>query len=445
LEFSFGPFVLNTTTARLTRDGADVRLRPRAFETLRVLVEHAGEFLHTDILIAEAWRGTHVSHHTVDVTVSEVRQHLGDCAGWIVHRPKVGYALQVPAADDAVRQGWHLWNQRTRSGCERAIDCFRKAIADTPSDFSAYEGLSTAYLTLGIFGIGRPLDVYPQFLAAHERAVALSGLRPELRCNRGWGLHVFEHQATPAEAELARTMEEKPSIGSTYVRLAMVYGSLGRFDEALEILNRGRAQDPLLATLAATEVLVRCWQRDYEGAVALGRRAVELHPYLNVMRVNYGQALQFAGRPQEALAQYHVASIVSPDVPWLRALEAACQASLGRHADASAMLDGLEGLRRSEYVDAYYMAVLREALGQRREALVELRRAVAENSAGLYALGVDPKFDGLRGEAQFLRAQRRIGGLPAGVATTPGQVAGGATRQRRSPRSGQRSLKTRRR
>jgi DNA-binding winged helix-turn-helix (wHTH) protein len=435
VEYTFGPFVLNTKTTRLTRDDVDVHLRPRAFNTLRVLVEHAGEFLHPDTFIAEAWGGTHVSHHTVDVTVSEVRRRLGDYAGWIVHRSKVGYALQVPASDDAVRQGWHLWNQRTRSGCERAIDCFRTAIADTPSDFRAHEGLSTAYLTLGIFGIGRPLDVYPQFLAAHERAVALSGLRPELRCNRGWGLHVFEHQATPAEAELVRTLEEKPSLGSTYVRLAMVYGSLGRFGEALDILNLGRRQDPLLATLAATEVLVRYWQRDYEGAVTLGRRAVELHPYLNVVRVNYGQALQFAGRPQEALAQYHVASIISPDVPWLRALEAACQISLGRHADAAAMLDGLEGLRRSEYVDAYYMAVFREALGQRREALVELHRAVDENSASLYALGVDPKFDGLRGEAQFLRAQRRIVALPDGVATAPSQVAGGATRQGRSPRA----------
>ena len=42
------------------------------------------------------------------------------------------------------------------------------------------------------------------------------------------------------------------------------------------------------------------------------------------------------------------------------------------------------------------MAVLREALGQRREALVELHGAVAETSAGLYALGVDPTFDGSR-------------------------------------------------
>jgi len=171
---------------------------------------------------------------------------------------------------------------------------------------------------------------------------------------------------------------------------------LGRFNEALEILGRGKQVDPLLPTLAAAEVLVRCWRRDFDTAVAVGQQGIELHPYLQVLRVNYAQALHFAGRLEDALAQYQIASIMSPDVPWLRALEGACQAALGRRRDARAMLEGLEALRRSEYVDAYYMAVLRSALGQHREALTELNRARAENSAWLYMFDVDPQLDLLR-------------------------------------------------
>jgi tetratricopeptide (TPR) repeat protein len=300
-----------------------------------------------------------------------------------------------------VRQGWHFWNQRTRTGCERAIDCFTRAIAETPSEFRAFEGLSASYLTLAIFGMRHPKEMYPRFLEAHEQAVALNRLRPELRCNRAFGLCVFEHRADESEAEFLRTLDEKPSLGSTYVRLALLYGSLGRFDDAFESIGRGKQQDPLLPTLAACEVLVRCWQRDFETAVQLGRQGIELHPYLQVLRVNYGQALQSAGRADEALAQYQIASIMSPDVPWLRALEGACQAALGRRRDARAMLQGLEALRRSEYVDAYYMAVLRSALGQTREALAELDRATAENSAWLYTLDVDPMLDAAAGRAGF--------------------------------------------
>jgi DNA-binding winged helix-turn-helix (wHTH) protein len=406
-EFTFGPFSLNTDAGRLTREGVEVKLRPRAFETLRVLVQHLGAFVDYDTMTAEAWKEAHVSRHTIDVTVAEVRRQLGEYRRWIVHRNRFGYALEVPQSDELVRQGWHFWSQRTRTGCERAIDCFKRAIGESPSDFRAFEGLSASYLALAVFGIQCPLEIYPRFIEAHEQAVALSGPRPELRCNRAFGLSVFEHRHDDAQAEFLRILDEKPSLASAYVRLGMLYGSLGRFDEALDVLSRGKKLDPLLSTLAATEVLVRCWQRDFEGAVALGRQAIELHPYLQVIRVNYGQALQFAGRPDEALAQYQIASIISPDLPWLRALEGACQAMLGRRRDARAMLEGLEALRRTQYIDAYYMGVFRIALGQAREALAELERAHAENSAWLYTIDVDPQLDPLRDHTEFRRLRRR--------------------------------------
>jgi DNA-binding winged helix-turn-helix (wHTH) protein/tetratricopeptide (TPR) repeat protein len=406
-EFTFGPFSLSTTACRLTRDGAQIRLRPQAFHALRVLLQHLDAFVDYETMIAEAWEGTHVSRHTIDVTVAEVRRQLGEYGRWIVHRHKFGYALEVPSSDGLVRQGWHFWSQRTRTGCERAIDCFKRAIGESPSDFRAFEGLSASYLTLAIFGIQCPLEAYPRFLEAHNQAVTLSGLRPELRCNRAFGLGVFERSPVEAEAEFLRTLEERPSIAPAYARLGMLYGSLSRFDEALDVIHRGKELDPLLPTLAASEVLIRCWMRDFDTAVELGSHSIELHPYLQVIRVNYAQALQFAGRHDEALAQYQIASIMSPDVPWLRALEGTCQALLGRRRDARSMLEGLEALRRSQYIDAYYMGVFRAALGQPGEAVAELERARAENSAWLYTLDVDPQFDGLRRDASFRRLRRR--------------------------------------
>jgi DNA-binding winged helix-turn-helix (wHTH) protein/Flp pilus assembly protein TadD len=406
-ELRFGPYLLSTEASRLTRDGASVHLRPRAFHALRVLLSHVGAVVDYDTIIAEGWEGVHVSRHTVDVTLAEVRLRLGEYGRWIEHRGKYGYALQVPLSDEFVRQGWHFWSQRTRAGCERALECFTRVTADCSSDFRAFEGLSASYLALAVFGMRRPLTMYSRFLEAHKRAVALTGLRPELRCDRAFGLHVFEHRPCEAEAEFSRTLAQKPGLPSTYVRLGLLYGATGRFDDAIETLARGLRVDPLLPTLAATEVLVHCWRRDFEMAVTVGRRGVELHPHLQTVRVNYAQALQFAGRLDEALAQYQIASIIAPDVPWLRALEGACLAALGRRDEAHAMLVGLQALRHSEYVDAYYMAIFRNAMRRPREAFAELERAHTENSAWLYALDVDPMFDALRAEPEFRRLRRR--------------------------------------
>ena len=81
-------------------------------------------------MIAEAWKGTFVSRHTVDVTVSEVKKTLGEYAGWITHRSKVGYCLEVPTSDALVRKGWHFWERRTRQGFERALQCFQQAVEE---------------------------------------------------------------------------------------------------------------------------------------------------------------------------------------------------------------------------------------------------------------------------------------------------------------------------
>ena len=400
---TFGPFSLDPASPRLTRDGADVKLRPQAVHALRTLLRHRGSFIGYDQLIAEAWSGTFVARHTVDVTIGEVKRTLGEYGRWITHRPKVGFKLEVPTSDDLVRKGWHFFNRRTREGAELAIECFQQAAAECSEDFRAFEGLSTCYLMLATFGVRLPGEVYPGFLDAHARAVSLGGLRAELRCNRAHGLHMFERRLIEAEAEFVVALDEKPSLGSTHVRMTLLYATLDRLDDAQQLIARCATVDPLLPTLPATEVLVRIWRRDYEKAIALGRKAVELHPYLQICRVNYAQALEFSGRLDQALAQYHLACVMSPDLPWLRALEGRCLALLNRMPEGLAALEELEHLRRSEYIDAYAMATLRDALGHGREAFAELERAAEESSAFLYSMNVDPKMDGFRGDARFPR------------------------------------------
>ena len=396
VELSFGPFRLDVPGCRLLRDGADVRLRPRAIHALLVLVRNRGRFVGYDQMIAEAWEGTFVSLHTVDVTVAEIKKSLGEYGHWITRRPKAGYCFEIPGADELIRKGWHLWNFRTREGGERAIACFEQAAEEAPDDYRAFEGLSACYLMLGTFGIKPPRAMYPAFLEAHDRAVALGGMRPELRCNRAFGLHIFEHRIEESEQEFLQALSEKPLFAHALVRLAMLYGGRQRFDEALAIIERGYEADPLLNTLAATEVLVRVWQRDYDNAIAVGRKTIQLHPYLQVARCNYADALSLGGRDEDALGQYQRAWLTSPDVPWLRALQAACMARVGQSDEASMIARELERMRRFDYVDAYHMALLYNALGDRATAQEELARAREENSASLYSFDVDPRMDALK-------------------------------------------------
>jgi adenylate cyclase len=404
-DIVFGPFTFDAAATRLLRDNVEVHLRPQARHVLRVLLFHRGRPIGYDQMIAEAWQGTFVSRHTVDVTVGEVRKSLAEYGRWIVHRPKVGYSLEVPTSDELVRKGWHFATRRTKEGAERAIACFQQAAAECPGDFRAYEGLSTCYLMLATFGMRPPHEVYGKFLEAHDRAIALGELTAELRCNRAHGLHMFEHRLREAETEFLQALGDKPTFATVHVRMALMYATLDQLDRALEMVRQGYQADPLLPTLPPTEVNVRLWRREFEQAVEIGSKAIELHPYLQISRSNYAQALEFSGRLEEALGQYQLGSMMSADLPWMRALEATCLAKLGRRAEARAILEELEHLRGGEYVDALYMAVLRDALGQRAAAFKELERAVEENSAFLYSIKVDPKMDAFRDDRRFARLQ----------------------------------------
>lgn len=402
----FGPFCLDASKSRLLRDGIEIDVRPQAFHVLQVLVQNSGRHVNYEQMIQEAWNGTVVSKHTVAVTVGEVKKILGEFGPWISYRPRLGYSLEAPNSEDLVRQGWHCWSRCTREGFEKGLCYFQRA-AREGNDPRAFEGASLCYMMLGTCGMRPAREMYQGFLEAHRRAIALSGLTPDLRADRAQGLHIFEHRVEEAEADLLQALREKPRCVPVHMRMIMLYASTGRLDEALEQVEAVRAIDPLWVQLPASEVFVRFFRRELPEALAAARQALELHPYLPLSRALYAQALELSGDTEEALKQYRLATLLCPDLPWLRALEAICLVNAGRREESLAILRQLEDLRETEYVDAYFQAQLQHALGRTDEAFLELGRAVDENSAALAVLDVDPRMDPLRADSRFAALRDR--------------------------------------
>jgi tetratricopeptide (TPR) repeat protein len=416
-EAEVGPFVVDLTTGRLLRDGIELGMRPQACRAFKTLFQNQGQFVDYEHMIAEAWVGVVVSRHTVDVTVGEVKKALREYSSWISHRPKVGYRLDVPKSDDLVRKGWHFWNRRTREGFEKALDSFQAAALEDSTDFRVYEGLAASYLMLGTYSLRPPHEVYPRFLDAHDRAVALTEMTPELRLHRAHALHVLERDFARAETEFLRCEREKPALTKMYGFLAMLYVSLGRLEDALRVLAKGYKIDPLFPVLPAVEVSVHFFARDYASAIACGRKSIELHPYILIGRYYYAQALEFDGDLDDALREYDTACTMLPGLTWLQILQGVCLCKVGRKAEAAALLERIEQLRQREYVDAYYLALLYNTLGRRERAFVELERAVEEDSVAVNLLDVDPKVDAFRHDPRFAALRDRVFSRPSTCAS----------------------------
>ena len=209
---------------------------------------------------------------------------------------------------------------------------------------------------------------------------------------------------------MLQAQREMPGFPGIQVRLAMLHLSLGRFSQAKAALARTSRSHALSPLVVSTEIVINICARDFDAALACGRQALELHPYHQLSRFFYADALECAGRFEEALEEYRRAGVVSPDLLWLRAMEGSCLAKSGRHGDALSVLGELEQLRATEYVDPYHLALFRDALGQRDEAMAELQRAGEDNSPMLHMLDVDPKLDRLHKDPRFAGIRDRAFG-----------------------------------
>jgi DNA-binding winged helix-turn-helix (wHTH) protein len=77
-SFVFGSFRLIPAQRMLLDDGKPVRLGSRALDILITLIEHAGETLPKEHLIARTWPDTVVDDGALRVHVSALRKALGD-------------------------------------------------------------------------------------------------------------------------------------------------------------------------------------------------------------------------------------------------------------------------------------------------------------------------------------------------------------------------------
>src|SRR5438477_5919805 len=116
--YEFGPFRLNAREQMLLCDGQPVRLTPKVFDTLLVLVRHNGRLLEKDELMQEIWPGQFVEEINLTVNISALRKVLGESQGgprFIETIPKRGYRFIAPVRAVLDEDGTLLLVKRTRA------------------------------------------------------------------------------------------------------------------------------------------------------------------------------------------------------------------------------------------------------------------------------------------------------------------------------------------
>ena len=99
--YEFGPFRLDTVNRLLTREGTDLALRRKVFDTLLVLIERSGQVVEKDEMMSLLWPDSFVEESNLLVNISALRKILAESGGqeYIETIPGRGYRFTSPVQE----------------------------------------------------------------------------------------------------------------------------------------------------------------------------------------------------------------------------------------------------------------------------------------------------------------------------------------------------------
>lgn len=99
----FDVYTLDLMRCALLREGEAIGLRPKAFDVLRYLVEHAGRVASKEELIGAIWRGISVTDDSLVQCIKDIREALSDDDHRIIKTvPRRGYLFAAPVGPSSI-------------------------------------------------------------------------------------------------------------------------------------------------------------------------------------------------------------------------------------------------------------------------------------------------------------------------------------------------------
>jgi serine/threonine-protein kinase len=314
-----------------------------------------------------------------------------------------------PEAYESFLRGRHHLSRRTEEALLNAADYFRHAIDLDPTYALAYVGLADVHNLLGYWSYRAPQEAFTRSKAAARRALELDPGAGEAHISIAYALHYHDWDWDGSERAYRRGIELNPSYPQGHLWYLNVLSSRSRFDEALEQVASCIELDPLSVVGAASEVWVRYFMRDFDGAIAVTGKALELDRHSGPGHLWSAMPHIAKGLFDEAFRELEAARSGLGDSVLLQLTLAYTHARAGNLVQAREILDHAISQRGQRHVPADFVAMAFMALGDREPAWEWIERAVTERAHWLVFLEVETRFDGFRDNPRFAELKRRVG------------------------------------
>jgi len=326
-----------------------------------------------------------------------------------------------PESYQAYLKGRFYWNKRTGEDIQKAIECFREAVAMDSHHALAYVGLAECYLVIGLYTTMPLREAYSQAKVCALKALeiddslaeahtALASIKP----GEDWDL-------PGALREYVRAIEINPNYATAHQWYAESLVCAGRKAAAIAEARRAQELDPLSLVISASVGQVFLLAREYDQAIKQLRATVEMDRHFYIAHRILREVFLEKGLWEQAIAEHQAAlKLAGEDAEKTEALGNSLRQAFSKAGPRGYWQKRLElatqdmgSPQRLPYVltdvSPYHVANIYARLGHHDLAIKWLEKAVEEQDYAIYYLKTNPAFDDLQASPRVVAIMRRIG------------------------------------
>ncbi len=318
-------------------------------------------------------------------------------------------------ARDLYLQGRYYWNKRTPDDLNRAVDRFMQAIVHDPGYSDAYVGLADTYNLMREYTDMPGREAFPRALAAAKKAVELdddsSPAHAAVAFSSFWGAW----DAVTADREFRRALELDPNNARAHHWYATFLEEMRFFPAALTEIERAQALDPTSRSIVADKATILTTLGRSEEALQLLQQIEEAEPefvsphrYLKLTYLDLGDYPDYLAESRKEAALTH-------DAAALRVVTAAEKgyAAGGAHEMFENILHEQQRLlAQNGKISSYALAQTCARAGDRGQAVKYLKAAYDQRDEFIPEVRIDRAFDQMRDEPLIQQIMAQLG-LPA--------------------------------
>jgi TolB-like protein/Tfp pilus assembly protein PilF len=375
-------------------------------------VFRSGDRVRITAQLIQAATDQHLWAETYDRDLRDILALQGEVAQAIANQIRIELTPQEqtrlasarpvnPEAYEAYLKGRHFSNTLTPQGQLKGIGCYEKAIQNDPNYALAYAKMAHCCATLYALEYPPSVENRQRALAAARKALELNDRLAEAHVVLADDIFYFDWQWSRGEAEFRRAVEMDPGSVDAVMHYAICLEVVGRYDEAIAVMERANQLDPLSPVVNTFLGGAMYAGHQDDRAIEQFRKTTELEPTDARAYGSLGDVYESLGRHEEAVAAYLKERSLSGDAAeGVQALRDAYRAG-GIRGYWRKYLEHQRETAKREHVSPVTFASIYTHLGEKEQAVECLEKAYQQHTPALYQLKESRTWDSLRSEPRF--------------------------------------------